>query len=267
MPVEYVVNEGVAEITFNRPEALNALDPEGIVVFRNLLEQARDDAAVRAVLITGAGEKSFCTGSDLKKVQTTESIYAESYCAPDPVAFEKGSRGRLLNLSTLRLWKPLIAAVNGYCIGGGMEIALQCDLRVASENASFGLTEPRIGSIAGICGPAMLMRAVTPANAMKMMMTAERIDAAEALRIGLVSDVWKPDQLMDKARELAQGIARNAPLSIAFTKRIAYDTQTLPIGAAIDHTEMVFGIIKDTKDRQEGRQAFAEKRKPRFQGT
>ena len=266
MSIEYFVSKAVAEITLNRPQALNALDPEAILAFRGALEKARDDATVRVILITGAGEKSFCTGSDLKSVQVAETSYAQSYCASDPVAFSNGARGRMLNLSKLAIWKPLIAAVNGYCLGGGMEIALQCDLRVASENASFGLTEPKIGSIAGICGPALLMRAVSPANAMKMLMTASRIDASEALRIGLISDVWKPDELMTKARDLAQGIADHAPLSISFTKRIAYDTQTLSVGAAIDHTELIFGVIKDTQDRLEGRQAFAEKRKPQFQG-
>lgn len=266
MSIEYSVSQGVAEITLNRPQALNALDPAAILAFRGALEKARDDAAVRVILITGAGQKSFCTGSDLKSVQTAETSYAESYCAPDAIAFDNGARGRMLNLSKLALWKPLIAAVNGYCIGGGMEIALQCDLRVASENASFGLTEPKIGSIAGICGPALLMRAVSPANAMKMLMTASRIDALEALRIGLISDVWKPEDLMTNARAMAQGIAEHAPLSISFTKRIAYDTQTMSVGAAIDHTELVFGVIKDTKDRKEGREAFAEKRKPQFHG-
>lgn len=266
MSIDYTVSNAVAEITLNRPHALNALDPESILAFRSCLERARDDDGVRVILITGAGEKSFCTGSDLKNVQTTETAYAQSYCAPDKVAFDNGSRGRMLNLTKLGIWKPMVAAVNGYCLGGGLEIALQCDLRVASDNASFGLTEPKIGSLAGICGPALLMKAVAPANAMKMLMTAMRIDATEALRIGLVSDVWKSADLMTNARGMASGIAESAPLSIAFTKRIAYDTQTLPLAAAIDHTELVFGVIKDTEDRQEGRKAFSEKRKPQFQG-
>lgn len=266
MAIDYVVDSGVAEITLNRPHALNAVDPESILQFRGRLEAARDDASIRVIIITGAGEKSFCTGSDLKNVQATEMSYAQSFCASDAVAFENGARGRLLNIVKMGIWKPIIAAVNGYCVGGGMEIALQCDLRVASDTASFGLTEPKIGSIAGICGPALLMKAVTPANAMKMLMTGQRIDASEALRIGLVSDVWPQAELMAKVRLMARGIAENAPLSISFTKRIAYDTETLSRGSAIDHTELVFGVIKDTEDRKEGRRAFAEKRKPVFAG-
>lgn len=266
MSVEYTLDGGVAEITLNRPEALNALDVEGIQQFHRFLQQARDDSDVRVILITGAGTKAFCTGSDLKQAQATERPYAESYCAPDQRAFELGSRGRLLNIVRLNIWKPLIAAVNGYCIGGGMEIALQCDLRVASRTASFGLTEVRIGSLAGICGPAMLMRAVSPANAMKMILTGQRISADEALRIGLVSDVWEPEELLPNARNLAGEIARNAPLSVAFSKRLAYDTETLSRAAALEHTELVFGVIKDTEDRREGRAAFAEKRPPNFVG-
>lgn len=266
MAVEYVEQDGIAEITFNRPDALNALDLDGILDFNAQLQAARDNPEVKVILITGAGQKSFCTGSDLKQAQGTERPYAESYCASDLAAFERGSRGRLLNLSRLNIWKPIIAAVNGYCLGGGMEIALQCDLRVASRTASFGLTEVRIGSLAGICGPAMLMRAVSQANAMKMMLTGQRISADEALRIGLVSDVWEPDELMDQARSLARVIAGNAPLSLAFTKRVAYETHTMSRPAAIDHTELVFGVIKDTEDRREGRQAFAEKRPPVFKG-
>ena len=266
MSIMYLAGEGVAEITINRPQVLNALDPQSILDFRDALIRARDDSNVRVILVTGAGERSFCSGSDLKAAPSVERPYAESYCAPDRVAFANGARGRMLDLTQLGIWKPLIAAVNGYCLGAGLEIALQCDLRVASGNASFGLTEPKIGSLAGICGPALLMKAVSPANAMKMLMTASPIDALEARRIGLVSDVWTPQELMAESRAVALEIARNAPLSVAFTKRIAHDTQTLGAGAAIAHTELVFGVIKDSQDRLEGRQAFVHKRKPRFTG-
>ena len=266
MSIVYSTSDAVAEITINRPQVLNALDAQAILDFRAALKKARDDASVRVILVTGAGERSFCSGSDLKGAPAAEQPYAESYCASDQVAFDNGARGRMLDLTRLGIWKPLIAAVNGYCLGAGLEIALQCDLRVSSDNATFGLTEPRIGSIAGICGPAFLIRAVSPANAMKMLMTASPIDAMEARRIGLVSDVWTQDRLMVQARDIAQVIARNAPLSIAFTKRIAHDTQNLGASAAIAHTELVFGVIKDTQDRLEGRQAFAQKRKPQFKG-
>ncbi len=267
MAVKYQTSDGFAEITLNRPEALNALTPDEILEFRDHLVHARDDPSVRAILITGAGEKSFCTGSDLKSAQPTETSYSQSFCAPDVVAFENGARSRMLNIGKLNIWKPIIAAINGYCIGGGMEIALQCDLRFASTNASFGLTEPKIGSLAGICGPVLLMRAVSPANAMKILLGATRFDADEALRIGLISDLWAPGELLANARAFAKSLAESAPLSIAFTKRIATETQNLPTSAAIDYTELVFGVIKDSNDRKEGRRAFAEKRKPVFTGT
>jgi E-phenylitaconyl-CoA hydratase len=155
--------------------------------------------------------------------------------------------------------------VNGHCLGGGLELALQCDLRVAADTTSFALPEVKVGSVAGVCGP-LLLRAVPAAHAMKLLLTGARIDAAEALRIGLVSDVWPAARLPEEARALAEAIAANAPLSVAATKRLARETEVLPRATLLDLTEMAFGMLKDTEDRAEGRRAFAEKRPPRFVG-
>lgn len=265
MAIHSTLDGAVATITLDRPEALNAMDPPSQAELRRLLLAARDDETVRVIVLTGSGDRAFCAGADLKKTPPNSETYAAAWTASDEAAMRKGAYVRFLNLERLSIWKPMIAAVNGHCLGGGMELALQCDLRVASETASFALPEVRVGSVAGVCGP-LLMRAIPAAHAMKLLMTGARIDAAEALRIGLVSDVWPAAELTNRAQALAHSIAENAPLSVAATKRLARDTEVLPRAALFDMTEMVFGMLKDTEDRAEGRRAFGEKRAPRFVG-
>ncbi|MDB5577628.1 MAG: Enoyl-CoA hydratase/isomerase [Bradyrhizobium sp.] len=255
----------VSTITIDRPDVLNALDIETQTDLTRALVEARDDEAVRVIVLTGAGDRAFCVGSDLKRTPPSSDLYARAWTASDDIAVERGAYVRLLNLERLGIWKPMIAAVNGHCLGGGFELALQCDLRIASDRASFALPEVKVGSVAGVCGP-LLLRALPSAHAMKLLLTGDRIDAAEALRIGLVSDVWNAADLMDRVAELAARIAANAPLSVAATKRLAHDTEVLPRPALFDMTEMVFGMLKDTEDRAEGRRAFAEKRPPDFVG-
>ncbi|MGE4242969.1 enoyl-CoA hydratase/isomerase family protein [Ramlibacter sp.] len=256
----------LAEITINRPDALNALDVEAVTLLRDHLIACRDDDGVRAILLTGAGQKSFCVGTDLKKSTPTDTSYAEMMVRADDASVKAGNYVRYMMFHHLQLWKPVVAAVNGYCVGGGMELALQCDLRVASSNASFGLPEAKVGSFPGVGGVPMLLRKLPPAIAMKLMMTGDRIDAAEAMRHGFVSDVWSPDELMPRARELAQRICDCGPLAVAAIKKLAHESEGLPVDAAFSLTETYFGLLKNSADRIEGRRAFAEKRKPRFSG-
>jgi E-phenylitaconyl-CoA hydratase len=251
----------VAEITINRPDALNALDVDALVLLRRHLIACRDDRDVRAIIVTGAGERAFCVGSDLKRSVPDERSYAETMVLGDEQSVASGNYVRYL-----QLWKPLIAAVNGHCVGGGLELALQCDLRVASTKASFGLPEVKVGSFPGVGGVPMLLRKLPAAIAMKMMLTADRLDAQQALHYGLVSDVWEPGELLPQARRLAQRIAANGPLAVAALKRLAQDTEGLPLPAAYDLTEHFFGMLKNSQDRIEGRRAFAEKRTPNFTG-
>jgi E-phenylitaconyl-CoA hydratase len=169
-------------------------------------------------------------------------------------------------LSKLHTDKPVIAAINGYALGGGLELALLCDVRIASSKAIFSLPEVGIGSIPGAGGTQRLIRAVGRSDAMMMLLTGERIDAAEALRIGLVSRVVEPEALQDAARALALKIASNAPLAVAAVKRLARIGVELPLAAGLELEQHAFGVLRDSEDRIEGRMAFAEKRKPVFRG-
>jgi E-phenylitaconyl-CoA hydratase len=228
--------------------------------------QARDNPSVRVIIITGVGEKAFCVGADLKETMPPETSFAEGYFLPREQAASRGLYTRLFDLSTLEITQPLLAAVNVYCLGGGLEIALQCDLRISSDTARFGLPECVVASIPAVGGVQYLLRAIPSAIAMKMLLTGDRIDAQRALEVGLVSDVYPAQNLANENRELAKRIAANGPLAVQMIKKLAKDSTNVPLSEAIRMAEMAWGALRDTQDRIEGRKAFAERRKPMFYG-
>ena len=257
MTVLYEVQDGVATVTLNRPEAMNAIDPETRAALRDTWRRAAEDDRVRCVLFTGAGEKAFCTGSDLKKTMPPKESFAE-------LSFGAAGLGNMT--AGMELDKPIVCAVNGYAFGGGMELALACDIRIASRTAQFALTEVRLGSIPGAGGTQRLPRLIGQSDAMLLLLTGDRMDAAEALRTGLVSRVVEPAELLPAALAIASRIAQNAPLSIRAVKRLVRQGMDMPLDKAIQTEHYVFGLLRDTEDRIEGRMAFQEKRPPVYRG-
>ena len=265
MSVRYSTDGAVAIITLDRPEALNALSVDALHELRARLADFRDDPALRVAVVTGQGTRAFCTGADLKSARPPAS-YPEAAFKSTGLSAEQGVYVRLMDLTELAVWKPLIAAVNGHCLGGGLELALQCDIRLASTTATFGLPEAKVGSIPGVSGLQRLLKAVPSTHAMQMALGGERIGAEAAQRIGLVGEVCAPEALLARAVELAHAIAANAPLAVQAIKRLARQSTHLSETDAQHLTELYWGALRDTQDREEGRRAFADKRPARFQG-
>jgi E-phenylitaconyl-CoA hydratase len=257
MPIVKTVQDGVAIITLNRPEAMNSIDPESNEQLLAIWDQVSSEEEVRVVVLTGAGERAFCTGADLKKTMPPADSAARQ-------VFRAGTRHS--NFGTLQTDKPVIAAINGYALGGGLELALLADIRICSDNAQFGLPEVRVGSIPGAGGTQRLIRAVGQSDAMWMLLTGERIDANEALRIGLVSKVVPLAALQETAINLARAMAANAPLAMTAAKRLAMTGRELPLAGGLELERQAFGVLRDSEDRLEGRRAFSDKRAPVFRG-
>lgn len=257
MNLRFEVNEHVAILTLNRPEVMNAIDPDLRAALRAAWLQVQSDDQIRVAILTGAGDRAFCTGADLKKTMPPKESFAE-------LTFGRAESDHLL--TGMNVDKPTICAINGLALGGGLEIAMACDIRIASVNAEFSLPEVRIGSMPGGGGTQNLPRLVGLSNAMLLLLSGDRIDAVEALRIGLVSRVEDSAGLMRKAFELASKIASNAPLAVRAVKRAARDALDTPLDAGLRAERLAFGLLRDTEDRIEGRNAFRDKRPPVYKG-
>jgi E-phenylitaconyl-CoA hydratase len=257
MPVDLSVSGAIATITLNRPQAMNALDDESRAGLAEAWLRIAADDAVRVAILTGAGERAFCTGADLKKAMPPPESFAQ-------LSF--GAEEDMTGFAPFTSDKPVICAINGYALGGGLELALACDIRIAVEEARFGLPEVKVGSIPGAGGTQRLPRAVGMGDALLLMLTGDLIDSAEALRLGLVSRVVPRARLLEEARAIAGRIAANAPLAVRAVKRLAHQGASLPLDAAIRAERMSWGLLRDTKDRIEGRMAFRQKRPPVYRG-
>jgi E-phenylitaconyl-CoA hydratase len=266
MTIETERRQHTFVVRINRPEALNALDADSMMALNDAMREFREDPALFVAVITGTGERAFCTGADLKRTLPSEAGFAETYFAPYRASVDAGLYVRALTLSELDISKPMIAAVNGHALGGGAEIALDCDIRIASESATFGLPEARWASVPAVGGVSKLLRAVPRATAMQMLLTGDRIDAAEAHRVGLISEVLPGDVLLDRALDIAERIAANGPLAVRSIKTLATRTQDLPLSRSIELEQLLWGVLRDTADRVEGRTAFAQRRTPNYQG-
>jgi len=244
-------------ITLNRPEALNALAPEDMDGLRKALIGFRDDPDAWVCILTGAGEKAFCTGADM--IKAVGQDLEASGASRDTSGFYYGYNG-------LNIWKPIIGAINGYCLAGGLAIALLCDIRICSENAIFGTVGTSRGIMPAGGQTQRLPRVIPLAKALELFFTAENISAQEAYRIGLVNRVVSQAELMNSAWEMAEKIARNAPIAIAASKQACIRGLDLPLDQGIK-LEVDLGVkLISTEDASEGISAFKERRKPRFKG-
>ncbi|MDA8273928.1 MAG: enoyl-CoA hydratase-related protein [Actinomycetota bacterium] len=256
MSVDFVVENGIAEITLNRPERLNAMDADAYRRLSELWVEVRDDPAIRVAIVTGAGERSFSTGADLKSYVTAPQ---------DLSGFWLTQHEQLLNRG-LEVWKPVIAAVNGYCLGGGMTLMLATDIRIAVPHATFGLTEVKRGILAGNGGTQRVLEQLPFAIGMELLLTGRSVDAATAARWGLVNEVVERDALLPRAREVAAEIAANAPLAVQATKELAVRSRDLDRVSGLRLEQAMNRHLQQTEDAREGPAAFAERRPAAFLG-
>lgn len=257
MHVRREARDATALVTIDRPEALNALSLEVIAEIAGHVDAISGDRSVRAVVITGAGERAFSAGADLARMHE----------ASPPEAKAMAERGHALFAAIEALPVPVIAAINGYCLGGGCELALACDIRVASESAQIGLPEVGVGIFPGWGGTQRMPRLVGPGLAMELIATGRRIPAEEALRIGLVNRVLPPGDLLAHALDLGAQIARNAPAGVRAAKELVRLSAETGLTAGLAHERDRFALLFGTADQREGMGAFLEKRSPNFTGS
>ncbi|HEX4441065.1 MAG TPA: enoyl-CoA hydratase-related protein [Thermoanaerobaculia bacterium] len=246
----------VRTLTVNRPEKLNALNAGVMAGLDAAIEAARGDASVGVVIVTGAGEKAFISGADIGELSKLSPVEGRAHAL----------RGQALLRKLETLGKPVIAAINGYALGGGCELALACTIRIASENARFGQPEVKLGILPGYGGSQRLPRIVGKGRAMQLCLTAEQIDAAEAYRIGLVNKVVPPGQALAAAREMAAAILANGPLACMFVLDAIGRGLEMPLEEGLFFEATLFGLCAATSDTKEGMTAFLEKRKATFSG-
>ncbi len=252
----YEKRDGMAFITFNRPKVLNALNRRTIEELRHALLDAREDAAVRVLILTGAGEKSFVAGADIGELALQTPV--------------NGKEFSLFGQSVIHLLetmgKPSICVINGFALGGGCEVALSCTIRIASKNAKLGQPEVKLGIIPGYGGTQRLARLCGKGAAQELCLSGEMITAEEAQRIGLVNHVYDPAELLPAAEALAKKIIANAPLAVKYTMEAIERGVEMPQEEGLFLEATLFGLACATEDMREGTKAFLEKRPAQFKG-
>jgi enoyl-CoA hydratase len=254
----YERRDAVALITINRPSTLNALDMATLAALDEAVARAASDAAVRVVVFTGAGERAFVAGGDIADLDSRQGL---------PHYLELGERLHAVFRRIETLDKPTIAAVNGWALGGGTELLLCIDIRIAAASAKFGLPEINLGLFPGAGGSQRLIRQIPLCKAKELMFTGTRIDATEAEKLGLINRVVPDAEALPQALALAETIAAKSPLVLKLLKRTMSDGLDMPLPSSLRHEQAMIGLVLDTQDAHEGCQAFLQKRPAQFKGA
>jgi enoyl-CoA hydratase len=249
-------SERYAVITINRPDKLNALNTGTIEELEQAMQALNEDEAIRAIILTGTGEKAFIAGADISQITSLNSESGKRFAL----------RGQKVFRYVEKMKKPVIAAINGFALGGGCELAMACHIRLASSKAKFGQPEIKLGIIPGYGGTQRLPRLIGLSNALQLLLTGEMINAEDALRLGLVSEVVEPEQLMGRAKTLASQLAAQAPLAVHYILETVYGGVDTDLESALGIEAEYFGKACATEDMKEGTTAFLEKRAPVFSG-
>ena len=260
MPIIYEKKNGIATITINRPEVLNSIDPETDIEMKAAFADAGSDADVLVIILTGSGDRAFCVGLDIKKYVPLLTSKTRIQAREDYLEHENSWQA----LANVR--KPVIAAINGLALGGGVELILACDIRIASENSSFGLPECTLGLLPGAGGTQRLPRLIGLGKAMEIILTGESINADEALKIGLVNKVIPSSDLMESVTHTAEKICKAGPVAVRYAKEAMIKGLDLPLPRGLELEQSLAQILQLTEDSKEGARAFAEKRSPEFKG-
>ncbi len=254
--IRYELRPPIAVVTLDRPKVLNALNLQSMTELEQVFLDIRENEAIRAVLVTGAGEKAFVAGADIRELASLSALEGERVA----------TRGQRVFSLIENCGKPVIACINGFALGGGCELALACTLRIASTGARLGQPEVKIGILPGYGGTQRLPRLIGKGAALKMMLTGEPVSADEALRLGLVDEVVAPEQLLTRAEQIAQTIAGMAPLAVRDCIRAVNAGYDLPLASGLELEASLFGLACSTSDKEEGTKAFLEKRAPSWMG-
>ena len=246
----------IAVVTVNRPGKLNALNRDTVEALHAFFRDAAADVSARAVIVTGAGSRSFVAGADIEEVAGFSALEGREW----------GLLGQAMLRRIETMEKPVIAAINGYALGGGLELAMACHIRIASTRARLGQPELKLGIVPGFGGTQRLPRLVGKGRALEMLLTGDPVTAEEALAMGLVNRIAKPERLLETARTLASRILRNGPLAVALTLQAVNRGCEMPLSEALDWEVSQYALSCATDDVREGTRAFLEKRKPRFRG-